>query len=450
MGPVRLRMILSPLPFAVCAALSAAACDGSSESTTDATTTSAGGSGGGTGSGGSGNGPPTLEIVPGAPLPPDGSPETQQYTVEGYASAVGANGSLVAIGTTTAVYQASAQGLTKLAIVGDEPDLPLETGAVRAIAPYADGLLLAADSALFYTTGGVVQLSMGSGELHPLGISAITARVADEDDDGTDEVHLTLVAADAAYELVGTDLTRWTVSGETGAPTAAFARRDWLYLAFGDRVYEVEKATKTAYPLVFGIGSVSAIACDSLACDEGSLVYFATDAGLAERGSDGAYSLFPLANEGDPAVPAEAFAFDAGRQRLYALAGDRVLRVRAGELPEAVATLAKGDYPRSVAFDKLGDMWATGGSQVTSFALGTPLSFATDVQPVMHEYCSICHAEAKKGAPQIDFESYDDMAFYADVAIERIEDGSMPPPGYQKIPKEKLQILKDWAVMKTP
>ena len=436
-------------------ALSAAACDGGSESTTGGTGASggSGGSGAAGGAGGGGGaaaGPPTLEIVPGAPAPPARSPETKQFTVEGYASAVGANGSLVAIGTTTSVYAATPQGLTKLSVVGDEPDLPLSTGAVRAIAPYAEGLLVAADSALFFTSGGVVQLSKGSDELHPLGISAITVRVADEDEDGDDEIHLTLIGSEGVYELAGADLTEWTVAGESGAPTAAFAQRDRLYLAYGDRVYEVDKPNKTAYPLVFDVGAVSAIACDSLACDEGSLLYFATDEGLVERGSDGGYTLFPLAAEGQPPVPAEAFAFDAPRQRLYAVAGDWVLRVRAGEIPEAAATLPAGDFPRKVAFDKLGDMWALDGPDVTSFALGTPLSFATDIRPVMAEYCAVCHKEAKKGAPKIDFESYGDMVQYTEVAITRIADGSMPPPGYQKMPKEKFQLLQDWAVDKAP
>jgi hypothetical protein len=438
-------------------AVSAAACDGGSESTTGGGKGASGGSGGGGASGGEGGGgsgagagPPTLEIVPGAPAPPADAPETQHSTVEGYASAVGANASLVAIGTTTGVYEATPQGLTKLSVVGDEPDLPMETGAVRAIAPYAEGLLIAADNALFFTSGGVVQLSMGSEALHPLGISAITVRVADEDEDGDDDIHLTLLGAEGVYELSGTALTEWTITGETGAPTAAFSQKDRLYVAYGDRAYEVDKPNETAYPLVFDIGSVSAIACDSLACDEGSLLYLATDRGLVERGSDGGYSLFTLAAEGDPPVPAEAFAFDAPRQRLYAVAGDWVLRVRAGEIPEAVAILEKGAFPRRVAFDKQGDMWALDGTGVTSFALGTPLSFATDIQPIMGEYCAVCHAEAKKGAPKIDFESYGPMVEHAAKVIERIADGSMPPPGYQKMPKEKFQLLQDWAVGKAP
>ncbi len=431
----------------------APACDGGGDdaSTGAGGSTSAGGAGGNsTGGSGGSVGPPTLEVVEGAPAAPSRAPDTKTYAVTGYASAVGANGPLVAIGTTTDVYQATPQGLVQLPIVGDEPDLPQKTGTIRAIAPYGDGLLVAADEAIFYTTGDVLLLSKGNVDLHPLGISQISARTADEDGDDKSETYLTLIAGDGAYELFGTSLTKWTVDGESGAPTAAFAQKNRLYLAFGDRVYEVDKTSNTAYPLVFDIGSVSAIACDSLACDEGSLLYFATDKGLVERGSDGGYSLYTLADKGSPGVPTETFAFDGGRQRLYAIAADWVLRVKAGEVPEAVATFEKGDFPRRVAFDKLGDMWAGTSDAVQSFALGTPLSFEIDVKPIMHEYCAICHAGGIKGAPKIDFETHAKMVEFADVVIERVADGSMPPPGYQAIPKEKYQIILDWAVTKTP
>lgn len=440
--------LLVSLVFAGAWALSACGDDGASSS-------SAGGGGASSstttgGAGGAGNGPPTLEVVYGAPAPPAMEPETTTATVEGYVSAVGANGSLVVIGTTVRAYDASPQGVTELPIVGDEPNLPLETGAVRAIAPYQDGLLVAAESALFFTKGGALQLSMGSADLHALGITAITSRVADDDGDGTSELHLVLAGADAAYELSGDSMVKWTVSGESSPPTAAFAQRDRVYVAFGHHVYEIDKGSQKAYPLVFDVGFVSAIACDSLACEDGSLLYFASDAGLVERGSDGAYSLYPLADEGAPAVAVESFAFDAGRQRLYAIGGDWVLRVHAGVIPDAVATAEEGEFPRRMAFDKLGDLWAGQGSGVKSFALGTPLSFATDVKPIMHEYCALCHSKGENGAPTIDFEDYDTMVEFTDVALMRIADGSMPPPGYPAVPKEKLQILQDWAPTKAP
>lgn len=435
--------------------LCAVGCDGSTESTT-----STGGGGGGagagggdTGAGGAGAGPPTLEIVYGDPAPPGEPPASEAHAVTGYVSAVGASGALVVVGTTTSAYEASAQGVAELPIVGDEPDLPLQTGIVRAVAPYEDGLLVAADAALFFTKGDVLQLSLGNDALHPLGITSMLARVADDDGDGADETHLTLLTDGGAHELSGTTLTKWTVEGEGAAPVAALAQRDHVYLSFGGaggKTYEIDKKTNLAYPLVFDIGTVSAIACDSLACDEGSLLYFGTDRGLVERGSDGNYTLYPLAPEGAPAVPVETFALDAGRGRLYALAGDQVLRVRAGEVPEAVAASPQGDFPRRMAFDKLGDLWLGDGGEATSFALGTPLSFEADVRPIMHEYCAVCHEAGTKGAPVRDFEDYATMVDLTDKVLMRVADGSMPPPGYPKIPKDKFQLLQDWAADKAP
>src|SRR6185436_5266907 len=120
------------------------------------------------------------------------------------------NGDLLAVGTTTSAYVVAASGPSLLAIEGDEPDLPLETGQVRAIAPYEDGLLVAADSALFFTTGGALQLSLANGALHPLGIQAMGARIADDDGDKTKELHLSLLTAQGAFELDAGALVKWT------------------------------------------------------------------------------------------------------------------------------------------------------------------------------------------------------------------------------------------------
>lgn len=411
-----------------------------------------GGSGATSGSGsGGGAGPPELAIVAGAPAPPAMEPAIEPHPIDGYATSLGADGALIAAGTTTSVYAIDTAGPALLPIVGDEPDLPLETGAVRSVAGFEGGLLIAAETALFYTEGDALQLSLASGALHPLGIVAMSSRLADDDEDGAAESHLAMRTDEAAFEIEGGEIVEWKVDGEGGAPTAMLGQKERLYLAFGSRVYEVDRESKKAYPLPFDVGHVREIACSSVACDEGSLVYFASDAGLVERGADGSYTLFPLAAEGAPPVAVETFAFDAGRQRLYALAGDVVLRVSAGELPIAVATLGAPAMPRSAAVDKLGDVWAGEGLVVKKLALGTPLSFETDVKPVVHVYCAGCHATATNGAPKIDFESYDTFVDRVDNVLERVTEGTMPPATYdKKLPKEKIQILQDWSVTKAP
>ncbi|MEO7329763.1 MAG: hypothetical protein ABI193_14380 [Minicystis sp.] len=411
-----------------------------------------GGGDGGGGSGGAGNGPPTLTVTFGAPTLKGQEPDGDQHAIEGYASALGANGDLVAVGTTTKVYAVAAGGPTLLSIVGDEPDLPLTTGEVRAVAPYENGLLVAAENAVFFTTGSALQLSLGNGALHPLGIEAMAARVADDDGDKSNELHLSLLTAQGAYELDAGKLVKWTVEGETHAPTAIFAQKGRVTVAFGHAVYEIDKATKKASPLLFDVGRVREIACGSPGCEEGSLLYFASDAGLIERDANGAYTRFPLAPEGMPALAVETFALDAKRQRLYALAGTSLLRLRAGELPDVVATVEAGKLPRTMAVDKLGDVWLGAGLTLRRLALGTPLSFETDVRPILHEYCAECHHNGTQGAPKLDFESF--AVFDGELltlALKRVKEGTMPPLTYdKKLPKEKVQILEDWSVTKAP
>ncbi|MFO0755010.1 MAG: hypothetical protein U0359_00845 [Byssovorax sp.] len=404
-----------------------------------------------TGGGGSGNGPPVLALVPGAPAAPAKEPMIEAHSIEGYATAVAAQGTLIAAGTTLSVVQVSPGDPAPLPIAGDEPDLPLETGAIKAMAPYEGGLLVAAESALFYTEGGALQLSQGSATLHPLGLRWMGARVVDGGTDAMPETHLALLGKSGAYELSKGSLIAWTVEGESGAPTAIYAQQERVFVAYGHAVYEIDRATKKAYPLVFDIGSVTEIACASLGCPEGSLLYFASDRGLIERSADGAYTRYPLAAEGKPAVPVETFALDAGHQRLYAIAGATLLRVRAGDLPVTVATLSEPTLPRRMAVDDQGDVWLGEGSSVKRIALGTPLSFETDVRPIVHEYCAPCHATGTQGAPKLDFETYASFVETLDTVLKRVKDGTMPPLTYdKKLPADKVQILEQWAVTKAP
>lgn len=438
-----LSSVLAAALSSLCAALSLAALGAASLGCGDGE--------GGAASGGDLGGPPTLTIVDGPPSAAASAPLIEPHAIDGYASAIASNGSLVAVGTSTSVYEVGAAGPSLLEIVGDEPNLPPMTGAVRAMAPFDSGVLVVAESALFFSAGGALQLSAGSDALHPLGIDVMNARIADDDGDGADETHLAIASKSGAFELGLGSMTAWTVDGEAGEPTAMFSQKDRLFLAFGRRIYEVDKATGKAYPLTFDVGFVSEIACGSAACDDGSLLYFASDQGLVERAADGRYSLYPLSAEGEPPVPVHGFALDLGKQRLYALAGASVVRVRSGERPDEVASIGEASARRIAAVDKLGDVWVAEGLTLRRLAVGTPLSFATDVRPIMHEYCADCHAAAQKGAPKLDFESYDVVVGLIKVVLTRVTERTMPPAAYsKKLPKEKSQILQDWAVTMAP
>ena len=405
----------------------------------------------GTSTGGGDAGAAKLTVVHGAPVAPTDEPQSDASAVDGYASAMASSGAILAAGTATGVYTLAAQGNTLLEIVGDEPDLPTETGAVRAMVPYHQGLLVAAEQGVFFTDGSALQLSLAAATLAPLGITAMTARIAPADDGGPGATHLAVLAADGAHEIDDTQMVKWTVDGESGVPTAVLAQSDRVFLSFGARTYEIDKAAKKAHLVPFQLGTVHEIACSSLACGEGSLLYFASDAGLVERAADGTYALYPLAAEGAPAVPVETFALDAVRQRLYALAGGSVLRVQAGAIPAAVATVGPATHARRMAVDAAGDAWIGDGLAVHHLALGTPLSFVTDVRPIFHEYCAECHASGTQGAPVRDYESYDVAVARIDAVLMRVSQGTMPPLTYgKKLPKEKIEILQDWAVTKAP
>jgi hypothetical protein len=393
-----------------------------------------------------------LHVVAGIAGVVNEEPESNSYEVEGYVTTMAGRGTIVTAGTTTGVFELGASGPNLLPIVGVELDLPASTGIVRAMAGYDAGVLVVADNDILFAQNGALTRSAGKTTLETLGIEALGARFADDDGDMKTETHLSVIGTDAGHELAAGSLVTWTIDGEMGAPSAMLAQRDTVYLAYGRHVYEVDKAKGEAIAVPFDMGTIHEMACSSVACDAGSLVYFASDKGLVERSASGVYSLYTLAESGAAGAAVESFAIDGSKQRLYAIAVNQLLRIRAGDIPSAVATVEPTKEPRKLVVDKIGDVWTGTGTNITKYALGTPLSFLTDVQPIMHEYCAECHATALNGAPKIDFEDYSVAVglverIIARAAVER----SMPPGTYdKKLPAELITILKDWAVTKAP
>lgn len=393
-----------------------------------------------------------LHVVTGTPAAVAEEPKNDSYEVEGYVTTMAGRGNTVAIGTTTGVYEAGSSGPVLLPIVGVEPDLPASTGIVRAMTGYDDGVLVVADNDILFAQNSALTRSAGKMTLAMLGIASMSSRFADDDGDMAIETHLSIVGQDAGYELANGSLVTWTIDGEMGAPSAILAQKDAVYVAYGSRVYEIDKAQGKAYAPPFNMGNIHEIACSSLACDTGSLVYFASDKGLVERSASGVYSLYTLAAENNAGVSVEHFAIDGSKQRLYAVAGNQLLRIRAGATPTAVATLLPTKEPRKLVVDKIGDVWSGSEQSITRFGLGTPLSFLTDVQPIMHEYCAECHGNGVKGAPKINFEDYTVAVGLVDRIIARAAvERSMPPGTYdKKLPADLITILKEWAVTKAP
>ncbi len=400
---------------------------------------------------GSGSGEPErFEVIEGRAEDGDEVEPLATATFEGYATALATTEGIVALGTTLGVSSLTSDGALTLALVGSEPNLPAEVGLVHAMAPTEVGVLVASDTGIYVATEGVVTRSAGHDLLDPLGVVGLAARVADDDDDGLAETTLVLRTDEGLRLLRDGVLEAWSVEGESGAPSAAFATKATIHVAWGDRVYAIDRAAQSGVRLELPLGSVREIACSTAACGEGAVVYFATHLGLAERTDDDRYQLYTLADEGIASGGVLGFAFDPARQRLFAVTPTAVLRARTAVVPQHAFSLPDPASRAVMATDKLGDLWIASDSWATKLATGTPLSFATDVRPVMAAYCAGCHGQGTKGAPKLDFESFDVMVELVDRVIERIQDGSMPPSTYPALPAEQLQILIDWAETKAP
>lgn len=389
-------------------------------------------------------GPEGLQLVEVSGAPEQAAePESIEHELPAYASSIGATDHLLIVGTSSGA----------LAFGGDVPVfLGPENVTVDAFASAEDGLLVFMKEEVAFTTGASVESVSGLDALAAIGVKRTATRwIAAANAEDPPVPHHTLIAADAAYEFVNGALTRWPVEGEEGAPTAAFAGEKTLLIAYESRLYEIDRETKMGRLVALDLGDVEAIACDASSCGEESLFYLATSRGLVERVSSSTYVLYPLANDGEAPAPVRGFALDAIRQRLYAWTDDALLLVRSSGVPQSVGALeTDATLPRVGAVDSVGDLWVGNGTSLSKFETGTPLSFATDIQPIMGTYCATCHQAGIEGAPTIDFESYDVAKARVDRIVARMSEATMPPASSPAVPADKLKLVLTWATDVAP
>ena len=377
----------------------------------------------------------TLVDVPGEPAAAS-APEFQELPLPAYASSVAATDNLVIAGTSSGALAFGAES----AVFLGPSDVTID-----AFAAEGAGLLVFMQGAVGFTTGASVEALTGLDPLAEVGVRRSATRWVVGDDDEL-VAHHTLLGSDAVYELVGPALTRWPVEGESSAPSAAFAGEQTLLIAYGQRLYEIDRGTKQGHRVQLDLGTIVAIACDSSSCGEESRFYFATSRGLVERSSATTYSRYPLVEASDSGVAVNGFALDPTRQRLYAWTDDALLLVRSSGVPQSLAALETDEgLPRLGAVDSVGDLWLGHSTTLTKFETGTPLSFATDIQPIMAAYCATCHAAGTQGAPTIDFEEYDVAKARVDRIVARMSDATMPPSEAPSVPADKLKLVLTWA-----
>ncbi|MEZ4311764.1 MAG: hypothetical protein R3F14_27350 [Polyangiaceae bacterium] len=377
---------------------------------------------------------PTLTVVEDAPLPVAKEPEVREVgAYAGELRALGAHGGTCVLGTTSGAFAVEEAGLLALDIYGDEPDLPVDTGEVRAIGRRTETLLLAAETGIYLTTGEKLQRSPASDALADLVIREVHVTGA-----GSSE-RVWLLADTGVLLVAGDEVSEITVEGETEAPIAISpaASGTSLLVAYPGTVREIDLEANEARELPFDLGAVRGMARGGE-----KVVYFATDQGLFSRGEDGDYTHLPLSGEADPVAVDTVLVDPEGP---LAITASHVIRLPAEGAPQAVATLDGSDEPHLAAADDVGLVWVGGGGSLSGFVLGSPVGFEADVAPVLDEYCMTCHTDpGVNGAPGLDLLDFDTTKEKASLIVQRIAAGQMPPPGATPLPAEKYELILRW------
>lgn len=375
-----------------------------------------------------------VTVVPGAPSPLGEAPAETSVGTVGYVTSVGASGGLVGVGTSVRAFSLSGGELVPMDVYGDAPSVPAGTGAVRAVARRTDGLFVAADSGLFYTEGQKLLLSPAD-----MGLADLDIRGLRVTGSGPFE-SLAIVAADGIYEVAGGKAVKLSIDGEPGAPGAVAIDGKRLFAAYGPRLYEVDEDRSKAVLSAVDAGEIHALALGA-----GDALFAATDEGVVVRDAEGAYSRYTL-SDGDTPAAAWDVALDP-QQGMYAVTSAGVVLFAEGADPAVVAEVTAGDPPtlRVAAVDGTGTLWVGEGDRLRGLALGQPVGFAEDVAPVLADYCASCHESGAEGAPVIDFSSYEATVAKAQVMIEKMSAGLMPPADApKKIPPDKYELVLRW------
>lgn len=100
---------------------------------------------------------------------------------------------------------------------------------------------------------------------------------------------------------------------------------------------------------------------------------------------------------------------------------------------------------------------ATGGCGERCEELSSPLSYATDIAPLMTTYCTECHTADKsgkqrQGAPiTVDYDTLSDTSRHARRGAKRMLRGDMPPSGTTKdLPHKAACVFDAWRQQGTP
>jgi len=374
--------------------------------------------------------PPEVQVVSGTPSPPDEDPDGTSYPAFGYVVALGALGSTTVVGTTV---EASSVGETDLETIEIWGAGPPTTGHVRAILRRSSNVLVATETGVFHTLDDKLVLSPASDILSGLDIRSMHLA------SGTSTEEIWVVAADGLYQLEDEELSRWNIDGTIPLDiTDVLVTRQEATIAFGGSLYTVDLNSKRASLVDYDFGNINA-----LLTGPGGVLQLATSQGLYERVSDDEFVQYTLA-DGSAVAEVHDVVLDP-KQGSFAVTSSGVLLASGGAIPIGAATLPESTAPRVLAFDDIGNLWVGDDQTVHAFKLGTPLSFETDIKPILDEYCMSCHGDPPKdNTPGVDFNDYGTSVEYAAAIVLRVGTGQMPPAGSPPVSPENFEMIKRW------
>jgi len=377
----------------------------------------------------------SLEVVTGAPSAPGAAPTTFLIDAAEDVSALGARGSKLYWGASGGVYSLDVSGtaLSLLEIWGDDPALPISTGPVRALGRRVENVLVAADAGLFHTSGDKLLVSPAQAALAGLGISAITALAVDA---GANGERIWFGSASGLSVIEIGVLSAWAIEGASGAPTVLSPEGGIVYVAFGDKLFELDTAAGQATALAYDFGTIHAITRGS-----SGTTYVAADKGLFERSADGSFTQYTL-SDSDPRA-AWAAVFDP-KKGVFAVTAAGIVLATPGAKPTAVAALPEGMTGARAAEDDIGNVWIGAGKRLAGLKIGSTVTFKEDVAPILEKYCATCHATGAQYAKVIDFADYEATKAIATVMVTRISTGSMPPAAALPMPAEDADVILRW------
>jgi hypothetical protein len=389
--------------------------------------------------GGCGNGVVSdlpLVVVDGAPAIPPYDPGGVSIDVPDEITALGAKGSRLLIGTKSTVYGLGdvVGTLEEVSVWSDDPSITAKTGAVHAVGRRSANVLIAADNGIFHTSGDKLLVSPASAELTALGITALAA------ENSASGERIWFATTSGLYELEGNTLSKWTVEDEAGSPTAIATSGQLVFVAYGDRLFELNVETEEAGLVPHSFGTIHSIAHGAE-----NTVYVAAEKGFFERGADGGYTQYTLSDGGTPAA-AYAAIFDP-KKGMFGLTSAGIVLAEPGKTPAGVMplpnTLAGTTIPVAAA-DDIGNIWFGAGNKLEGLKLGSTLTFDTDVVPVFRTYCGSCHLEGANYSPVIKLDDYETVVAMSAKINSRISAGQMPPASATPMPAEAFEILLRW------